>query len=166
MTSATQTRAAGGFTLIELMVVVVIATLLLSIAVPSYMSQVRQSRRTEAKNAVLELAGREERFFATNGVNYSQLAADLGYTALPAVRVGSGYYNLSVCTPAAAGCGGTPAPPATWAVPATPNYLVVAVPTAAQTGDTQCAAFFVDSTGKQMAVDSGGADVTTNCWTR
>src|SRR5262252_10898029 len=97
----TPRRAPRGFTLIELMVVVVIATVLLSIAVPSYMSQVRQSRRTEAKNAVLELAGREERFFATNGVNYSQLAADLGYLALPAVGVGSGYYTLSVCTPAA-----------------------------------------------------------------
>jgi type IV pilus assembly protein PilE len=166
MTSSTRTRADGGFTLIELMVVVVIATILLSIAVPSYMSQVRQSRRTEAKNSVLELAGREERFFATNGVNYTAVAANLGYTALPAVGVGSGYYTLSVCTPAAAGCGGTPAPPATWAVPATPNYLVIAVPTAAQVGDNQCVAFFVDSTGKQMAVDSTGADATTNCWTR
>src|SRR5215813_10091012 len=95
-------RAAGGFTLIELMVVVVIATILLSIAVPSYMSQVRQSRRTEAKTAVLDLAGREERFFATNGVNYSQTNTDLGYPALPALGVGSGYYNLYVCTPAVA----------------------------------------------------------------
>ena len=112
MTCTTQPRAARGFTLIELMVVVVIATILLSIAVPSYMSQMRQSRRTEAKTAVLDLAGREERFLATNGVNYSQQAADLGYPALPAVGIGSGYYNLSVCTPAAAGCGGTPAPPA------------------------------------------------------
>lgn len=150
------------------MVVVVIATILVSLAVPSYMSQVRQSRRTEAKTAVLDLAGREERFFATNGVNYSQLAADLGYTALPAVAIGSGYYNLSVCAPAAAGCGGTPAPPAGWAAPATPNYLVVAVPTAGQSqvADTQCAAFYVDSTGRQMAEDSTGQDATATCWTR
>jgi type IV pilus assembly protein PilE len=168
MTCTTQPRAARGFTLIELMVVVVIATILLSIAVPSYMSQMRQSRRTEAKTAVLDLAGREERFLATNGVNYSQQAADLGYPALPAVGIGSGYYNLSVCTPAAAGCGGTPAPPAAWAVPATPNYLIVAVPTAGQSQalDTQCAAFFVDSSGHQMAADSTGQDATTTCWTR
>jgi len=164
--SASQTRTARGFTLIELMVVVVIATILLSLAVPSYMSHVRQSRRTEAKTAVLDLAGREERFFATNGVNYSQLAADLGYTSMPALAIGSGYYNLSVCTPAAAGCGGTPAPPAGWAAPATPNYLIIAVPTGGQVADTQCAAFFVDSTGRQMAADSTGQDATTTCWTR
>ena len=58
--SATQ----RGFTLIELMVVVVIATILVGIAVPSYMSQMRKSRRTDAKTALLELAGREERFLS------------------------------------------------------------------------------------------------------
>ena len=73
------TRALRGFTLVELMVVVVIATILLSIAVPSYMSQVRQSRRTEAKTAVLDLASREERYFSTNGSIYSVTPADLGY---------------------------------------------------------------------------------------
>ena len=87
-------------TLIELMVVVVIATILMSIAVPSYMSQVRQSRRIEAKTALLDLAGREERFFSTsvNGANYSQTSTDLGYPvgAWPQV-VGSGYYTVTVC---------------------------------------------------------------------
>ena len=59
-------RFSRGMTLIELMMVVVIATILMSIAVPSYMSQVRQSRRIEAKTALLDLAGREERFFSTS----------------------------------------------------------------------------------------------------
>ena len=87
-----------GMTLMELMIVVVIASILVSIAVPSYMSQVRRGRRVEAKTAVLDLAGREERYFSTSatGANYSQTAADLGYNALPAV-LPSGYYTLSVC---------------------------------------------------------------------
>jgi type IV pilus assembly protein PilE len=157
-----------GFTLIELMVVVVIACILLGIAVPSYMSQVRQSRRTEAKTAVLDMAGREERYMSTavNGATYSQAAADLGYPALPARAIGSGYYDLFVCTPAAAGCAGTPAPPAGWVVPPAPNYLVIATPTAGttQVNDTQCVAFFVDSVGKQMSVSNGGADTTATCW--
>ncbi|HUL45650.1 MAG TPA: type IV pilin protein [Steroidobacteraceae bacterium] len=167
MHSLSSLRSTRGFTLIELMIVVVIATILLAIAVPSYMQQIRQSRRTEAKTALLDLAGREERFFATNGVNYSQIPSDLGYTALgAALPVGSGYYGLSVCTPAAAGCGGTVNPPGTWALPAAPNYLVIATPIAGQSqaNDTQCASFFVDSTGKQMAVDNTGADNSAYCW--
>ena len=65
-----------GFTLLELLVVVVIATILMSIAVPSYMTQIRQSRRTEAKTAILDLSGREERYLSTNpagSVSYTHL---------------------------------------------------------------------------------------------
>jgi type IV pilus assembly protein PilE len=139
-------RSSRGFTLIELMVVVVIASILLSIAVPSYMSQVRQSRRTEAKTALLDLAGREERFLSTNPAGYTTTAANLGYGALPAV-VGSGYYTMSVCSPACA-------PSAA----AAPSYTVIATPVAglSQANDTQCTAFAVDSAGQQFAADSAG----------
>jgi len=47
-----------GFTLIELMVTVAIVTILATIAVTSYTSQIQKSRRTEAKSALLDLAGR------------------------------------------------------------------------------------------------------------
>ncbi|HEY8054161.1 MAG TPA: type IV pilin protein [Steroidobacteraceae bacterium] len=166
MEPTTAPTSSRGFSLIELMVVVAIATILFSLAVPSFMAQIRQSRRTEAKTAVLDLAGREERFFSTSGAGYSQTPGDLGYTALGVV-VGSGYYTLRVCTPAAAACGAT-APPGTWVVPAAPSYLAVALPAAGQSQvkDTQCVGFFVDSTGKQMAVDSSGADATAACWSR
>ena len=46
-TAARSSRRAGGFSLIELMVVVTIASILFAIAVPSYVSFIRQSRRTE-----------------------------------------------------------------------------------------------------------------------
>ncbi len=66
-------RRAGGFTLIELMVTLVVASILLAIAVPSYQAQVRKSRRTEARNAVMDLAAREERYFSVNN-DYSASA--------------------------------------------------------------------------------------------
>ena len=54
--AASRMSRSAGFTLIELMVVVIIATILLSIAIPAYTSQIRKSRRTEARTAVLDLA--------------------------------------------------------------------------------------------------------------
>jgi type IV pilus assembly protein PilE len=150
-------RESRGFTLIELMVVVVIATILLSLAIPSYQQQLRQSRRTEAKTALLDLAGREERFLSTNPTGYTTVAANLGYAALPSV-VGSGYYTVSVCSPACA-------PSAA----AAPSYTVIATPVAgtSQVGDTQCTRFAVDSAGQQYAADKTGAYTAAAqqfCW--
>lgn len=158
---APRSRRPAGFTLVELMVVVAIATILFALAFPSYMSYIRQSRRTEAKTAVLDLAGREERFFSTNGALYTSAPGSLGYTGLGSgTPIGSGYYYLTVCVPANANCTpglGMPNPPAT------PSYTVVARPVATQTqaGDAQCTAFAVDSTGQQFATGTGG---TAYCW--
>ena len=153
----TTPRAADGFTLIELMVVVVIATILLSIAVPSYMSQVRQSRRTVAKTAVLDLASREERYFSTNGALYSINPADVGYAAAWPAPVGpDNYYTITVCAPAA-NCDPNPNPP-----PA-PSYYITATAAAgtSQAGDAQCQSFSVDSTGQQF---STGTLPGPQCW--
>lgn len=150
-------RPSHGFTLIELMVVVVIATILVSIAVPSYMSQVRESRRTEAKTAVLDLASREERFFSTNGALYSIAPADLGYVgAFPANVAPDNYYQINVCSPAA-NCDPNANPP-----PA-PSYYITATPVAgtSQAGDAQCQSFSVDSTGQQF---STGTLPAPQCW--
>lgn len=156
-------RSDGGFTLVELMVVVVIATILLSIAVPSYMQQMRQSRRTEAKTALLDLAGREERFFSTmiNGANYSSVPTDLGYAGPWPMRVGSNYYQVSVCAPAANPCNGITLTMPN--VPPAPSYVIVAAPVAgtSQVNDNQCLIFGVDSVGAQYATGSSGAPY---CW--
>jgi type IV pilus assembly protein PilE len=154
----TTTRSSRGFTLVELMIVVVIATILLSIAVPSYMSQVRQSRRTEAKTAVLDLAGREERYFSTNGAIYSITPTDLGYTggAFPAPVGSDNYYTITVCSPAA-NCDPNVNPPAV------PSYYITATPVAgtSQAADAQCQSFSVDSTGQQF---STGTLTSQQCW--
>ena len=157
-----QLRAAQhsrGFTLIELMVVVVIATILVAIALPSYMTQLRQSRRTEAKTALLDLAGREERYFSTgaNGANYSATPADLGYAGAFPQKIGSGYYTVSVCV---AGSGGAPCAPS---AAAGPMYTITATPVAgsSQAGDAQCTSFSVDSVGQQFAT---GSQTAAYCW--
>src|ERR1700761_5884303 len=96
---STRENSMRGFTLIELMVTIVVASILIAIAVPSYQAQVRKSRRTEARNAVMDLAAREERYYAVNN-DYSPSALQLGYgtddAAINARPVGSGYYTVTV----------------------------------------------------------------------
>lgn len=165
MQSLSSTKRSQGFTLIELMIVVVIATILLSIAVPSYMQQIRQSRRTEAKTALLDLAGREERYFSTTPTGYTNVPANLGYAGFGAgTTVGSGYYQLAAPCIAAAGAALGCDPNAN--SPTGPSYYLVATPVAgtSQVNDTQCQTFAVDSTGNQFAFSSAGANTTTTCW--
>jgi type IV pilus assembly protein PilE len=142
-----------GFSLIELMVTVLIISVLVAIAVPTYLDKVRKSRRTEAKTALLDLAGREERFYNTNN-QYSVLPSDLGYgataTAFP-MNIGSGYYSVSVSTTAYAA--GPPVTPA--------GYTITAAPVAGsdQANDSHCQLFTLTSTGAQTS----SPDVTS-CW--
>lgn len=150
---------AGGFTLIELMVAVLVASILLGIAVPSYLSNVRQSRRTDAKTALLDLAGREERYFNTNNA-YTNAAANLGYGTSGTVTnlsVGTSvfYYQVTVNV--------NPATPVS--LPA-PSYNIIATPiaTSDQAKDTTCATFYLDSTGTQTASNSSGTTTTSSCW--
>ncbi len=134
----------AGFSLIELMVTVAVVAILASIALPAYMSSVRKSRRTEAKTALLDLAGREERYYNTNNSTYTALANNLGYgtAAVSTLAVGTGYYQVTISSPAANG------------VPA-PSYELVAVPiTADQLKDAQCLQFTLDSTGLQTATNA------------
>ena len=59
-------RAQSGFTLIELMVVVVVSAILLAIAIPSYQSYVRKGHLAQAQQEMLKLADQLERHKAKN----------------------------------------------------------------------------------------------------
>jgi len=146
-------HASSGFSLIELMVTVVIISILASIAIPAYNAQIRKSRRTEAKTALLDLAGREERYFNTNNA-YTDVAANLGYTAatptLTNLSVGSGYYTVTVTF--------VPAAPPT---PAT--YQIVATAVGDQAGDA-CSTFTVNSNGSQSATSASDPNPNVDCW--
>lgn len=157
MTTVQTSRRAGGFTLIELMVVVVIATILLTIAIPTYQSQIRKTRRTEARTALLDLATREERYFSVNQA-YIDSQQSLGYgtaTTFTNVSVGSGYYTVSISLTAAD-------PTAT--PPKQPGYSIVATATGPQANDTDCATFTVNQSGTQSSTNAASSDSSSTCW--
>jgi type IV pilus assembly protein PilE len=146
-------RRVAGFTLIELMVTLVVAAILVSIAVPAYQTQVRKSRRTEARNAVMDLAGREERYYSVNNA-YTNVALELGYgkdnTVISGQPIGSGYYTVSVELQA-------PDPAAT--PPARAGFKITATAAGTQLKDAPCQKFVVDEVGTQTSTPSA-----TECW--
>lgn len=56
-----RTRA-GGFSLIELMVVVAVIGILVGIAWPSYLNYVKRANRSQAQQLMLEIANREQQY--------------------------------------------------------------------------------------------------------
>lgn len=147
-----------GFTLVELLVTMVIATILIGIAVPTYQVQVRKSRRTEAQTTALDAAAREERYYATQNT-YTNDTGQLGYTtgsgSFPFVT-GTYYEILSISVQA-------PTANATGVTTGSFIITVQAAPGSAQTADTSCQTFVVTQTGARTAT---GTDPTPNttCW--
>jgi type IV pilus assembly protein PilE len=135
----------GGFTLIELMVVIVIVAILATVAIPGYQSQIRKSRRTDAKTALLDLAAREERYSSTHSA-YTGTFGDLGYAGDWPQSVGGGFYQITVSFTAD-----------------TPNaFSAIAEPVSGkgQDKDTDCLTFKIDNVGVQDATGTLGK----GCW--
>lgn len=88
-----------GFTLVELMIVLVIIAIIATIAIPNYNSYVVRAARGEGMSQLLEVMRAQEDYFASN-YEYVTNLATLGYTT-PLVTE-SGSYTIT-----AAGCGGT-----------------------------------------------------------
>lgn len=145
-----QTPCAAGFTLIELMIVVVIVAILAAVALPIYQSQIMRSRRVDAKSAVLELAARQEKYFAMNN-KFSMTASDLGYPTLPWDIVSSGgtsYYRLTVTTSNS-----------------NQAFTAVATPTGSQMQDSDCFAYAIDQTGNKSNQNRNRQPIISNaCW--
>jgi type IV pilus assembly protein PilE len=145
-------RHHAGFTLVELMITCVVLSIIVAIAMPAYTQQTQKSRRTDARNALLDIAGREERWLSVAN-SYSANPGDVGYGGATWPQTSTNqYYSLTVTVP-------NPAFPVT-----TPSFLITATPIGPQVGDSTCAQFTVNQIGQQVAKNSGGTDTSTTCW--
>lgn len=153
-------RRQQGFTLVELVVTMVIAAILASIAIPSYSAYIRKSHRTDAKSALLGMAALEERFFSTNNT-YSATPSDLGYAAGTTVPFAVGLnndYNITTL-----GVNAAVAPVNTTSVGTPATYTIIATAVGAQAADTACATLQITSGGVQTATGTD-PNASVDCW--
>lgn len=143
MTRVYGKKGAQGFTLIELMIVVVILGIVVAIAVPAYQMYVTKGRRQDGKAKVMEVAQRLERYYSER-LTYTTSPTDLGYTN--PLKSDQGFYTLTI----AANDGSTIAS----------SFKITAAPQGVQsTRDTACGSLIMTSENVRSTSTSA-----TNCW--
>ena len=144
----------NGFTLTELLVVVLIVSILVGVGLPGYRDFVQRSGRTDATGALLKLAASQEKFYLQNGIYASNAQISLAPPAglgFDAAKSEHGYYTLSLVPDAAGLAVGYTASAAT-------------VGGGKQADDTDCASFSIDQNGRRGANGGYAAADVEECW--
>jgi len=144
-----------GFTLIELMIVVVVITVLAMIAFPMYTKQLQKSRRAEAKQTLADYSLREEKWRA-NHTTYTSTMADIGgsATSLP-----NGYYTIAISFPTTGNCPGTGGA----AKGSANSFIITATAAGVQAADSSCATIVLTNDCGTVSKSSSPAGSAT-CW--
>lgn len=147
--------ASRGFTIIEVMIVVLIAGVLAALAYPSLIDAIRKSRRADAFTALAKLQQAQERW-RTNNANYTLTLSNLNVAS---ATTPSGYYTLSMGAPASGLATG---------------YIVTAqaISGTSQANDAQCSKLSVQVVGGDIKYAGCGSCSTFTyvasnaCWAR
>jgi len=134
-----RSTAHRGYSLIELLIVIVIAGILATLAYPSYAAQVNKGRRVDAIAALYQVQHAQERWRA-NHSSYADDPALLGLSASAADR-----YRVSISGASAHG------------------YVATAT---AQWPDGACTTLSLGLQGGQVVHGASGAATPRLCWNR
>ncbi len=157
--AGTAAKSSGrGFTLIELMLVLLVIGVLVAIAYPSFVDQVRKSRRADAIAALTSVQQAQERWRANNPAYapFNSAAAESAANGLAAVP--TKYYSLSI----------------QGLSPTTYTLVASALDTSSQVHDENCQQIGVRASGGVLRYGSGSSSInwssanpdTGNCWAR
>lgn len=146
-----------GFTLVEMLIVVLIVGILASIAFPSYQRYVLQAGRADGKAKLMEIMQAQERYYsqhqtyvvALNGSATANPPTGLGYRVTP-VPSDEGRYTVE-----AAPCGNTAG------LTIASCVRLTATRTGAQANDAECGNLTLDSRGTRGITGNGNVDT---CW--
>lgn len=129
----------AGFTLIEMLIVVIILGIMASLTYPSYQRYVLQSHRAEAITTLLELANRQEQWLLDRG-RYASHLAELGFSSSYSA---SGRYRIRLSSQSQ---------------PLQFNLVMEAV--GPQQQDTECLLFSLNHLGQK----NHGQPSAASCW--
>jgi type IV pilus assembly protein PilE len=140
-----------GFSLLELMIVVAIVGIIAAFAYPSYLEQIRKTRRADCSGALAGTGNAMERFFTVNST-YLGAAAGGADTGAPAVYPptcpsdgGTATYNLTI----QAVTGST--------------FTLQAAPVGAQ-ADDKCGTMTLTNTGLKGVTGEHAGVTWQDCW--
>ena len=117
-----------GFTLLELMIAVAVVGILSSIAYPSYLTQVRKSRRASAQVELMNIAARQQQMLLDTR-SYAATTTALNISPSDSVLKN---YTLTI----------------TLGLAAVPTFTATAIPFGSQVADT-CSTLSIDQIGNK-----------------
>lgn len=144
MMASARLKRNGGFTLIELMIVVGVIGILAAVGYPNYSEYVKKTRRSEIAALLTQEAQRLERFYSKTG----QYTDSVGPPPRDhQVSPGNAFYTLT-------------------AQRTEQTFVLTAIASTAMMEGDKCGGFVLENTGKRDNVGMSGDASVLGCWGR